>query len=378
MYQNLPARLYQDGTTKVNGFSLWFDGPNATTGKLALGSVDTGKFTGALETFPISLPALQYEYVSIKLDSVSATTATGTTQFDNSSTYMNIDAGTTSLYFPDDIFTQIVQSLGASFDGTNLVHSRGTSYNDSTLDFTFGSITFQIPLDHLSHPYNDTHDVIYVFNSTTSDGTGTLGVPFLRQAYTVYDYSHNQISLAPVLQSQKSNVTLIQENGVAGLISTGESASSAQPSKPSGTSTPTGSGASSSTPSKHGLSTSSKIGIGVGVGIGVPLLLGLAAGFFLMRRRKRGTKKHQSSTAAELPATNGGGPGGVISPAEKDGSDNRWSTTTGSNGPHTHASPELQSKHTSTIPTELPANDSQANGMNLGHKIRRKPLSELS
>lgn len=68
---------------------------------------------------------------------------------------------------------------------------------------------------------------------------------YLSNAYTVFDYSHNQVSLAPLVKEATTpNVTAIDENGVASLSSV---AAAGEESDRSG-----------------GLSMGAKAGIGIG------------------------------------------------------------------------------------------------------------------
>ena len=297
-YANLPYRLFTQGLSNIIGYSIWWAGPNSTTGKLAFGGVDTGKFNGTLETLPTlvdSSDQLVHDFVTFQMSRASITFNGVTTNFTQSSINVVADSGTTALYLPDALYNQINKFLGATYDPTvgYPVQEYSTLKNGSTIDFTFGSTIIHIPLSQLLYPLNNTYAAIFI-GSSQGVGINILGVPLFRNAYVVFDYSHNQVSLAPVVYSDVSNVTTINQNGVAGLTSTARSA------------TPSGS-------SGGGLSSGAKIGIGVGVGLGAALLIGLlAAWLFLRRRKRRRTRAMGAAKAgpdsgqfgkAELPAT---------------------------------------------------------------------------
>jgi hypothetical protein len=82
--------------------------------------------------------------------------------------------------------------------------------NTVTIDFMFGSTVFAIPMSRLVATYNAT---TCYFNIIPSNASGldeiTMGTVFTDSAYIVYDFSHNQVSLAPIdTQSSTSNITV--------------------------------------------------------------------------------------------------------------------------------------------------------------------------
>ena len=342
-YANLPYRLYTQGVSNIIGYSMWWAGPTSTKGKLAFGGIDTGKFNGTLETLPTlvdSSDQLVHDFVTFQMSRASVTLNGVTTNFTESSIKVVADSGTTALYLPDALYTQIVKFLGATYDSTVgfPVQEYATLKNGSTIDFTFGSTTIPIPLSQLLYPWNNTYAAIFL-GSGQSAGINILGVPLFRNAYVVFDYSHNQVSLAPVVYSDVSNVTTINQNGVAGLTSTANS------------------GASSSS-SGGGLSSGAKVGIGLGVGLGVGLLIGLLAAWLFLRRRKRRTRTVEEAKAgpdsdqfgkAELPATTAAVPNHEKSELA-DGQKAPQLELEGQNEPH---KAELEAERNQQPPAEL-------------------------
>ena len=342
-YANLPYRLYTQGISNIIGYSMWWAGPTSTKGKLAFGGIDTGKFNGTLETLPTLVDSsneLDHDFVTFQMSRASITLNGVTTYFTEASIKVVADSGTTSLYLPDALYTQMTKFLGAVYDSTVgfPVQEYSTLKNGSTIDFGFGSTTIPIPLSQLLYPLNDTYAAIFI-GSSQGLGINILGVPLFRNAYVVFDYSHNQVSLAPVVYSNVSNVTTINQNGVAGLTSTASSGTS-------------------SGSSGGGLSSGAKVGIGLGVGLGVALLIGLLAAWLFLRRRKRRRGAVEEAKAgpdsdqfgkAELPATTAAVPSHEKSELA-DGQKAPQLELEGQNEPH---KAELEAERNQQPPAEL-------------------------
>jgi hypothetical protein len=295
-YANLPVRLYNKGLSNIVGYSLWFNRTSSSASnpaRLIFGGIDTNQFYGTLETVPISMTKLQYQLVTLQMSSMTLTTNSNkTTNLTTSPLTVVLDSGTSGLVFSPNILTRIGTLLGAVNDtsiGGYYVQKYSELHNKTTIDVAFGTMNISIPVSDLVVQYNDTHAFLNLLSSTEVDNVQVIGLPFFRNAYTVYDYSHNQVSLAPLVHhATTANVTAISENGAAGL--TGK----AFP----GTESTSG----------GGLSTGAEAGIGVGVGLGALIILGLLAFFFWRRhRQKRAAPGAEDDDAtlghkAELPA----------------------------------------------------------------------------
>lgn len=223
-----------------------------------------------------------YDYATINVTSVSATVDGTVSNFNDSSWSAIVDAGTTAIYLPESVLSQAVKLFGAVYDasyGYPVLNKSSISTNAS-LDVNLGSTTVQIPMADLLIPIEDERFALLL---SSIEGQNVLGVPFVRNAYLVFDYSHNQVAVAPVFRSSGSNVTLIGPNGVAGFVST--AGSSAGQSGTSGNSS-SGTGDDSSHRSS-GFTTGDKIGLGLGVGLGVPVILAVVGAIFFVKRRNR-------------------------------------------------------------------------------------------
>lgn len=262
---------------------MWFDGEDFSAGKLAFGGVDTGKFSGTLQSVQLSLPDMQatgYDSPLLAMDNVYARIDGNKTLVANSSADTIIDSASNVITLPTSMVTILGTLLGASIDPNSgfLIQPYAAMRNSSTIGMTFAGVNIDIPLPHLIVPGNATYGNILIASDTL--GTPVLGLPFLRSAYLVIDNTHNQASFQQTVYNNVSNVTTMPDTGVQGLQSTLNNTSTS-----SNPSTTTSSAPTQSTTSAHN-NTAEKIGIGVGVGVGVPLLLAILGGMLFRRRRK--------------------------------------------------------------------------------------------
>ena len=294
--------MYNMGLIDCISWSLWLGKADSTTSQLALGGVDTGKFFGTLETQQILMDNLQYDLVSIDLQGVQLTLGDNTTiPLEDGLLEVSPDSGTTGILLPNNITNAIYAHIGATYDD-----SEGVAFvdcakvdNATTLDFIFGSTTIAISvkdliLPNLGGPTTGNMSCPLDIFPSDSLGTSIIGIAFLRQVYIVYDFSHNQVSLAKAnLHSTTNNVTAIGPNGVTGL--SGVIANSPTTTN-STTTNPTAA-------ASHGLSTGAKAGTGVGVALGVLILFAIATFFAIRRRRqsREATKKEPLSPNLPMP-----------------------------------------------------------------------------
>jgi hypothetical protein len=280
-YPNLPVLMYNQGLIDCIAYSLWLD-PGATGhGRLVFGGLDTGKFLGRLETLHISMDNLNYNYATITLTKLTLSYNNNNIPLIDGLLQVAPDSGVTNIQLPNATADRIFASFGASYeDGTAWVDCAYTT-NATTLDFLFGSTAISVPMSELITYSNAS--VCYLNIQRTNDAP-SLGLAFLRSTYIVYDFSNNQISLAPTNPGATvDNVTVIGSNGVSGAAFVGTGLNSTASSAPSGNATPS---ASTNSTSSTGLTTGAKVGIGVGIPLGVIALLAIGA-FVLFRRRQQ-------------------------------------------------------------------------------------------
>ena len=216
-YANVPANLYQKGYTDANAYSLWLNDLEANTGSILFGGVDTGKYTGELQTVPI-IP----EGVNFYAQFVIALTAVGTngkTGSIGSGLHVAalLDSGSSLMYLPNDITQDIYNAVNARYDS-----SQGAAFvdcslanSDDTIDFTFSSPTISVAMSELVivAGYQNGAPVCILGIGPAGDSQPVLGDTFLRSAYVVYDLSNNGISLAQTdFNSSTTNILEIKSS----------------------------------------------------------------------------------------------------------------------------------------------------------------------
>ena len=226
---------------------------------------------------------------------------------------MLVDSGTASIWLPGYVVNPVYQAFNVSTNAPDqlAVVPNANLDNSTVFNFTLGTTVISVPISELLNSYNDTHQLFSMYAKDLSNA-GTLGIAFMRSAYFVFDYTHNQISLAPAnFDYPEDNVTVISPNGVAAMDLQGRTSSTATSSiRPTHTKTQPPAGTSSSPPSttshsggggSGGLSSGAKIGLGVGLGLGLLVLLALAACLLIRRRRRNRTR--DPNTPAPLSTT---------------------------------------------------------------------------
>lgn len=303
-YPNLPNRMFSQGLTKIVGYSMYFNDYNTLNGRIAFGGVDTGKFYGQLETMEIQATSLQdYSFVDVPLDSLAIQSNNGRKRIPGSSLKVQPDSASGLITLPASLVQQIQEFTQFANEPRDnfLVKENGRVDESTLLNMTFGATTISIPMSSLSWQYNSTHRSLFIKTSTT--GRYVLGLPFFRAAYTVFDLTHNQFSVAPLnLNSRTTNITAIPAAGVVGMQ--GVSLDSQRPDSEPGTNGTTGGGKGNGVDqdTSSGLSTGAKIGAGVGGAVGVALVVALIAAIFLVRRRRHRKRKQATATATAAAA----------------------------------------------------------------------------
>lgn len=198
-YPNVPLHMMQDSLINSNAFSLWLNDLDASTGSILFGGVNTDKYTGTLETLPIIKEEGVYAEFIIALTAVGANGTAGSIA-NNLAFPALLDSGSSLMYLPDDITTDIYNSVGAQYDS-----SQGAAFvdcslakSDATIDLTFSSPTIRIGMDELVIVAGEERgtDICILGISPAGDSTPVLGDTFIRSAYIVYDMTSNEISLA--------------------------------------------------------------------------------------------------------------------------------------------------------------------------------------
>ncbi|GAA5993312.1 hypothetical protein JCM10908_001424 [Rhodotorula pacifica] len=193
-------RLIESGQLAQQYFSMYFvraaDVTQQAEGSLSgaqlcIGCVDSSKYTGDISWNPV----LSEGFWSVAMDGIliNGTMVQGT------AVRAALDSGTTLIQLPttaaNAFFAKIPGSrTSASADGSYVVPC---TTRFSSLAFSFNSVTYEIPPEDLLRAVSrdGTQCVLTITASDMQDIDGTpmaiVGEVFLKNAYSIYSYSHN-------------------------------------------------------------------------------------------------------------------------------------------------------------------------------------------
>ncbi len=230
-YPNLPAAMADAKLIQSNAYSLWLNDLSASEGQILFGGVNTDKYTGSLQTIPIIKEDGNYYEFIIALTGlgIGSTDPNSTTTSSSLPAPVLLDSGSSLVYLPNDLTTDIYNTVTAVYDS-----NAGAAYvdcslanNDSSIQFTFSGATISVPYNELvldagtnsaGQPLTFSDGTPACIFGIAPAGTSTpvLGDTFLRSAYVVYDLANNEISLAQTNFNSTSDN--IQEIGSSGTV----------------------------------------------------------------------------------------------------------------------------------------------------------------
>ncbi|KAK6352311.1 hypothetical protein TWF730_009141 [Orbilia blumenaviensis] len=226
-YPSLPEVMAADGATNLVLYSIYVNDIRNDGGDIFFGAVDEAKYEGMLATFESSrVGRVNVNGVYwIGPDGNNSTIADSQDLGDQN--VAEIQLGTPSLWLPNSIYRGLVEAIP--------VLTFATSYDAYTVDcdvansdlgniqFDFGESIISIPVRQMlvEYPTGSGVCVFTVYQSTKTRATSAdflLGTPFLRSAFTVFDYTNNQTSIAQsVANSTASTLREVPEGGILAM-----------------------------------------------------------------------------------------------------------------------------------------------------------------
>jgi hypothetical protein len=272
--QSSLGQMVSAGIIPASAYSIWMDRNSSKGGNVLLGGVDTSKFVGELQAYPVipTVPSINL-YLSLNINMTSASVGgsnpiTGNPNASEFPASVLIDTGNPNLLLP----TTLVASIYAAYSIQTLTLANGAKFgvcncslgsSPATLDISFPNLQISIPFSDLV--ISPTAALYAGFNIPASEelpaGTcmflvsptnplfgNILGDNFLRYAYVVVDLDSKQVGLAQSNPTPgTSNILAIAAGGSA-LPSVSAAGTAATP---TGTGSPSGTGsAPSSTTTK--------------------------------------------------------------------------------------------------------------------------------
>ncbi len=318
-YPTFMDQLVAQSLINIKAYSIYMNDLNSTTGSIVFGGIDTSKFSGTLDVLPSTNDLVDMTRIAIldsqgktwvMLNTTEAVETNLTTSFAISNLLSWVSYSTLNNFISYFGGVDDRNNTGVVFvDCEKLTTEAGASF-----EFTFGrpagpTITVPmsemiLPLSYLfspqaaalvKTPFTNTCVLgITSWNESISAESSldifTLGNTFLRSAYVVFDYDHNQTAIAQGVHGiADSNIVELSASatGIPALSGTVVS-----PTSTPGTGSTFGGGTSGSRGKSSGISG----GAIAGIVVGILVVLG-AIGFmaFLGVRRQR-TTLHEPET----------------------------------------------------------------------------------
>ena len=275
-YTHSVAQMVAAGLIQSPTFSLWLNSPNATAGSILFGGVDTSKYTGQLQTYPVlqNPRTGMYDNVRVNLTGITFGGTPLTTNTSELGATALLDTGNPLTIVPMDLFTNLVAALGLQSSVSNdiAVCPCSLMQNSTTLGFQFPGLTINVPLSGLvTQPtvlglsaYNSQAAkllppgacvLMVVPQALVKSNDITLGDSFLENAYVVHDLANSLVSMAQTNFNPGSPNILEIPAGTAGVAAVVQSSGS-----PSSTGTSTGTSTATATSSSSTTSATAKSG----------------------------------------------------------------------------------------------------------------------
>ncbi|RBR09342.1 uncharacterized protein FIESC28_09950 [Fusarium coffeatum] len=201
-YANLPYALAEAGEINTPAYSLWLDSDQK--GQFLFGGVNKAKYKGPLVSFPIPKNNQngKTDRLLVVMEGFGVSSNGKYSGMDFTPRPVLLDSGSVRSQLNAEMLMHIVETFDdigfvATPSGGQVPCNVSEKY---TVDFTFGELTFKIPLkDFIIRPTQDygLDGVPYCSLNFNPDATLLLlGDDFLRATYLVYDYETMEISMA--------------------------------------------------------------------------------------------------------------------------------------------------------------------------------------
>ncbi|AGO14095.1 AaceriAGR240Wp [[Ashbya] aceris (nom. inval.)] len=220
-YPNLPSTLKQRGVIQKVAYSVFLQATAESDGEVLFGAIDASKYIGNLHTVPvvnIRSPQQQPNSFHIMLQGMGLhDQALPAGRLCTSKSYPALlDTGTNGMVVPSAVARCIAAALNATFNEDKRVFKIECPTEDDEREFTFnfGELQLVAPLSNFLIPASDmgTEQCEVAIMPGESD-TFTLGLPFLKAVYTVFNLEDNEISLAQanVKPQQPDIIPILEE-----------------------------------------------------------------------------------------------------------------------------------------------------------------------
>lgn len=219
-YANLPILLKTQGYLDRISYSLYLDTPDASSGSLLLGAIDTAKYEGDLKRLPMVAVDDSGKKVDkpiaffVNLNSISGGQ---NAVFSQKQTPALLDSGTTLFFAPTDVYEKISSEYGHHVPGLGYVE-KCNAHKGKNLTLDFGATKISVPVSQIMYPltYARTGKPVKslfrrepyctVGVSESSGSHYILGDNILRLMYVHFDLSGGTIGVAQMKNTEASRI----------------------------------------------------------------------------------------------------------------------------------------------------------------------------
>ncbi|KAI1105648.1 acid protease [Jackrogersella minutella] len=222
-YNNFIDELAAQGVTETKAFSLALGSKDEQEGVVIFGGLDTGKFTGNLQTLPIIPAAESPDKVQrywINMTSLSLTPPSGETKvYENTTMAVFLDSGATLTLLPTDLANTIAADFGADATDANGFYPVNCSLNDlqGSLNFAFNGVSIRVPYNELVRELQTSFGTQCFLGISPSDDFALLGDTMLRSAYAVFDQTNNAIHLAQYVNCDTNEMEITAQMNMTAI-----------------------------------------------------------------------------------------------------------------------------------------------------------------
>jgi hypothetical protein len=213
-YKNFVDELQSQGATNTKAFSLALGSKDEKEGVVIFGGLDTGKFSGTLQSQPIVPAAQSPDGVPrywIQMNNMSMTPPSGNTKtYSNTSMDVFLDSGSTLTLLPTEVATSIAADFGADGVDSNGFYSVDCSLNalPGTVNFAFAGVTIRVPYSEFIRELQTGFGTQCYLGISPSDEFALLGDTMLRSTYAVFDQTNDAVLLAEYVNCGTNEVEI--------------------------------------------------------------------------------------------------------------------------------------------------------------------------
>ncbi|XP_025912343.1 gastricsin-like isoform X11 [Apteryx rowi] len=193
--QTVMQGLLQENLLDAPIFSFYLSGQEGSQGgELVLGGVDSSLYTGQITWTPVT----QTTYWQIGIESFSV--GEQTSNWCSQGCQGIVDTGTSLLTAPQQIFSELMQYIGAQADDNGQYVASCDTESLPTLIFVISGTSFPLPPSAYVLQSENDYCTVGIEPTYLASQNGQplwiLGDVFLRSYYSVYDLGNNQVGFA--------------------------------------------------------------------------------------------------------------------------------------------------------------------------------------